>query len=418
MKGTTMKQKIQYRTYILAGIRNKTGRNLATIFCFAFIAANIFSGQYLLAGAMGSADQGVSRMGADFIAAPVQYTVFLRGAGPDNTFAIVKAVPSVWRMKNDTIGIIGNVQGVSMVSPQLYVSTLILPELSKTPVDIFGIDPATDFTIQPWLKHPLPGPLRSGEVITGSRISGDISSTIQVSDRIYTVRGRLDPTQSAIDNTVFMPLDDAYSLAFTEGIIPSSAPRISHGDINAVLIQIGPGEDTDIVGARIRRALPPSQTAVIGRHFSLDPVSQDIQGLPGLLNYVSLIIVLAAFPLIALIAAMVAHERRREIGLLRSMGARRNVIFGLIFAESLFLAAIGGIAGIIASFVTFTLLNMQGIINSALGVPFRMPPIADTGFMAGIALCAVIAIGSTASMYPAYMSSRMNPYDAIRQEGQ
>ena len=413
-----MKQKIQYQTYIMAGIRNKAGRNLATIFCFAFIAANIFSGQYLLTGAMGSADQGVSRMGADFIAAPVQYTVFLRGAGPDNTFAIVKAVPSVWRMKTDTMGIIRNVQGVSMVSPQLYVSTLNLPELSKSPVDIFGFDQATDFTIQPWLQQPLPGPLRPGEVIIGSRISGDISSTILISDRRYIVRGRLDPAQSAIDNTIFMPLDDAYSLASAAGVIPSSAPGISDGDINAVLIHIGPGEDPDIVGARIRRALPPSQTAVIGRHFSLDPVSQDIQGLPGLLNYISLIIVLAAFPLIALITAMVAHERRREIGLLRSMGAKRNVIFMLIFAESLFLAAIGGIAGIIASLIMFTLLNMQGIINSAVGVSFRMPTLADTGFMAGIALFAVIVIGSAASMYPAYMSSRVNPHDAIRPEGQ
>ena len=40
----------------MAGIRNRRGRNFATIFFFAFISANIFSGQYLLAGAMGSAD--------------------------------------------------------------------------------------------------------------------------------------------------------------------------------------------------------------------------------------------------------------------------------------------------------------------------------------------------------------------------
>lgn len=413
-----MKQKIHYLTYIMAGIRNKPGRNLATIFCFAFIAANIFSGQYLLAGAKGSAEQGVSRMGADFIVAPLQYTVFLRGAGPDNTFAIVKALPSVWRMNNNTVAVIGNVEGVSEVSPQLYVSTLNLPGLSKSPVDIFGIDPATDFTIRPWLQQPLPGPLGSGEVIIGHQVAGDISSAIRISGRSYAVRGRLDPTGSAIDTTIFMRMDDAYTLASTGGVIPSSSPRISQGEINAVLLKIGPGEEPDIVGARIRRALPPSQTTVIGRHFTLDPVSKDIQGLPGLLQYISIIIVLAAFPLVALIAAMVAHERRREIGLLRSMGAKRNSIFTFVFAESLFLAAIGGITGVIASVITFTLLNMQGILTSTLQVSFRMPSLADTGVMAGIALLVVIAIGSTASCYPAYMSSRMNPYDAIRLEGQ
>jgi hypothetical protein len=39
---------------------------------------------------------------------------------------------------------------------------------------------------------------------------------------------------------------------------------------------------------------------------------------------ISGVVVLASFPLIALIAAMVAHERQREIGLLMAMGAKRN----------------------------------------------------------------------------------------------
>ena len=412
-----MKQQMNYLTFIMAGIRNKPGRNLATAFCFAFIAANIFSGQYLLAGAIGSVGQGVSRMGADIIVAPPEYTVFLRGAGPDNTFAIVKTLPSDWRMKNNSMDLIGKVQGVSLISPQLYVSTMNVSGVSSSPVDIFGIDTLTDFTIQPWLQQPLDNALRPGEVIVGHLIPGDVSTKVEVSNHIYTIAGRLDPTQSAVDTTIFMRMDDAYALAATKDIAPPSAPRISPGDINAVLVRITPGEDPDIVGARIRRSFPPSHVAVIGRHFTLDPVSKDMQGLPGILNSISVIIVVAAFPLIALIAAMVAHERKREIGLLKSMGAKRNVIFGLVVAESLSLAAIGGIAGVIVSVITFTLLNTTGMLNSALQVSFRMPSAIDTCLMAGTALLVVIAIGSIASLYPAYTSSRMNPYDAIWGEG-
>ena len=415
-KGCAMKKEINYLTFIVAGIRNKPGRNLATVFCFAFIAANIFSGQYLIAGAMGSVNQGITRMGADYIVAPVQYSVFLRGSGPENTFAIVTAFPSVWRVNNTIMDVIGNVQGVSKMSPQLYVSTLNLPALSSSPVDVFGIDPTTDFTIQPWVRQPLKHPLDPGEIIVGHQINGEISSKIQVSTHAYTIAGRLDPTQSAVDNTIFLRLDDAYTLAATEGIVHPSAPHISPGDINAVLVRIVPGENPDTVGASIRRSFPRTQITVIGRHFTLDPVSQDIEGLPFLLNSISVIIVVAAFPLIALIAAMVAHERQREIGLLKSMGAKRNVIFSLVIAESLFLAAIGGIAGVVASLITFNILNTQGILNSVLQVSFRMPTIAETGLMAGVALIVVIAIGSIASLYPAYRSSRMNPYDAIRGE--
>jgi putative ABC transport system permease protein len=416
-----MSQKMGYATLIVAGIRNKPGRNLATLFCFAFIAANIFSGQFLIAGASGGLNRSVSRMGADHVVVPAQYMVFLRGAGPTNTVAIVLAEPSNYRIKSAIMEKIGNVQGVSSMSPQLYVTTLNLPKLSPTPVDIYGIDPETDFTIQPWLQKPLNTPLRNGEVIVGHSVAGDVSAEISVGSQNFRIAGKLDPTRSSIDNTIFMPMEDAYLLASVKGVVPASSPRISSGDVNAILIRDSPGEDLDIVGARIKRIFSSSPEykyfSVIGRHFTLDPVTEDIQAIPGLLNLISVFVVIIALPLIALIAAMVTHERQREIGLLMSMGAKRNNVFFLVIAESLVLAAAGGIAGVGVSLFAFFLMNAQGILNSALQVSFRMPQLIEIGSMAGLALLVVIIIGSISSLWPAYRSSTMNPYDAIRQDG-
>ena len=144
----------------------------------------------------------------------------------------------------------------------------------------------------------------------------------------YTVAGRLDPTQSAADTTIYMGLDDAYVLAAAEGIVPRTGPRILPGDISAVLVRDSPGENSDTVGSRINKAFSSSNSArniaVINRHFTLTPVSRDIQDIPGLLLIISAFVVIAALPLIALIAAMVAHERQREIGLLKAMGAKRK----------------------------------------------------------------------------------------------
>ncbi len=416
-----MKQKMSYLTFILAGIRNKPGRNLATVFCFAFIAINIFSGQLLLAGAGGGVNRGISRMGADQIVVPAQYLVFLRGSGPDNTMAIVKAEPSTYRINTSIMDTVGKVGGVSQMSPQLYVTTLNLPALSPTPVDLYGIDPVTDFTIQPWLRQPLIKPLGPDEVIVGSGIRGDVSSKISVPGHSYTVAGRLDPTRSSVDHTIFLRLDDAYALADSGRIVPLSAPRITPGDVNAVLVRDVPGEDSSAVVKRIKRNLSYSYSSTyvsaIGRHFTLDPVTENIQGIPDILNTISVFVVVAALPLIALIAAMVAHERQREIGLLMSMGAKRSVIFFVVIAESLVLATIGGFAGVSAGFVIFSLLNMLGMLNGALQVSFAMPGLADISVIAGAAILVVIAIGSISSLWPAYRSSIMNPYDAIRNEG-
>jgi putative ABC transport system permease protein len=172
------------------------------------------------------------------------------------------------------------------------------------------------------------------------------------------------------------------------------------------------------VRREILSAYPSRNISVIGRHFTLDPVSQNVQGIPNLLNIISAFVVIAALPLIALIAAMVTHERQREIGLLMSMGAKRNVIFFLVIAESMVLAVVGGIAGVGAGLVAFTVLNTQGFLNSALQVTFAMPTPAETSLMAGLVLLVVISIGSISSLWPAYQSSMMNPYDAIQREGQ
>jgi putative ABC transport system permease protein len=411
-----MSRKMNYLTFIIASIRNKPGRNLATVFCFAFIAANVFSAQYLISGASGSFDQGVLRMGADLMVVPYQYQWFFKGSGPQNTVALVKVDPVTFRFSSGAMEHMKTINNISKMSPQLYVAKLDVPDLSGSPVDIYGIDPATDFTIRPWLQQPLEGALGPGEVIVGNGIPVGKLSRFSLYGHDYVVAGKLDSTQSPIDQTIFMGLDDAYALAAEKGVLGKSDPPINRGDISAVMVQVAPGVDPDVISSRIRQ--PSTAITVIKRHFTLDPASQDVSGIPSLLNMISDVVIVATLPLIAIISAMVSFERQREIGLFMSMGAKRNVIFSLVIVESLILAALGGITGIGASLAVLFLLNMQGFLTSVLQVSFRMPSATGISMIIVISLFVVIAIGSIASLWPAYRSSMMNPYDAIRSKGQ
>jgi putative ABC transport system permease protein len=397
-----------YPAYLSAGLRNRAGRNLAAVVCFALIAANIFSGQYLVAGEVESVGQGVGRMGADLLVVPQEYARAGQGAETEGSMALVAVAPSDHRFDGGVLGEIAGVAGVSGVSPQLYAGAVSVPELSAAPVHVYGVDPATDFTILPWLAAPLGAPLAPGEVILGHGLGRAVGDTVPIGGRTFTVAGVLDPTQSGIDGSVFVPLDDARGLA--PGGVPADA-------VSAGLVRVAPGEDPEQVAFNITRPGSAATLTVVERHFALDPVSRSLQGLPGFLNTVSAVVVIAAFPLIALIAAMVAHERRREIGLLRAMGAGRRVVVVLVTAESLLLAAIGATAGVGASLGILLAMEANGVLASALQVSFRTPAATEVVVYAGITFLVVIAMAGLSSVYPAYRTGRMNPFDAIRVEG-
>jgi putative ABC transport system permease protein len=411
-----MIQKASLARFVLAGIRNRPGRNLATVFCFAFIAANIFSAQYLVAGMAGALIEGGSRTGADLLVIPTQYALLVKGnqMGPVSAGTIIRVEPSVMRINSSVMDSIGRVPGVSAMSPQLYVVSLTLPSMSPVPVDVYGIDPVTDFTVGPWLQEPLKKTLGPGEILVGNAVSGDVSSPVTIGTGTYTIAGRLDLTRSAVDHAVFMTLDDAYALAAEPGILPPATPPIQPGTVNAVLVAVEPGTDPALVGARIQQPFSYGYLRVLERNFALRPVSQAVQGLPAIINTIAVIVILAALPLIALIAAMAAHERQREIGLLVAMGAKRNLIFFIVIAESLVLAITGAVIGIGTSMVAFMLINGGQYIRIPFLQGFQAPPALETGMMAMVSLCMVIIVGSIAALWPAWRISRMNPYAAIR----
>jgi putative ABC transport system permease protein len=412
-----MKREMHLAGFILAGVRNKVGRNLATVFCFAFIAANIFSAQYLTTGTAGSFDVGVSRMGADLLVVPAPYAVHVQGKqmSPASAGTIIRVEPSTIRFNSTVMDKIARVPDVADFSAQLFVASVRIPGQAD-PADVYGIDPVTDFTVRPWLQERLKAPLGPGQAIIGSAVPGDVSSQITVGVRPYTIAGRLNPTNSAVDRSVFVTLDDAYTLAAIPGILSPSDPEIRKNTVNGFLVRAEPGSDPELVGARIQQPFSYEYLRVMQRHFTLTSASQAAQGLPGLLKIVSLVVVLAAMPLIALISAMVANERQREIGLLISMGAQRRLIFVIVMAESLILAFAGGVIGTVSSLTALFLLNDHGVLSSTFHSAFVTPGADQVGMMAATALGIVIIIGTVASFWPAYRSSRLDPFNAIRMD--
>jgi putative ABC transport system permease protein len=106
------------------------------------------------------------------------------------------------------------------------------------------------------------------------------------------------------------------------------------------------------------------------------------------------------------IMTIAVRERTQEIGLLRSIGSTRRQVQRLFLSESVVLAAMGGVLGLLAGGGVVVLLDFA---LPALPVRFSLPYIlAAEGVAVGIGLVAGVA--------PANRAARLDPLEALRTE--
>jgi ABC-type lipoprotein release transport system permease subunit len=119
---------------------------------------------------------------------------------------------------------------------------------------------------------------------------------------------------------------------------------------------------------------------------------------------------------------MVVLERTRELGMLTAIGMNKKRVFSMIMLESVFLSLVGGIAGMITSYIVIRITANTGINLSqyaegfgALGYSALIYPQITAGFF-GVVTILIIITGVISSIYPAMKALKLNPVEAIRAE--
>jgi putative ABC transport system permease protein len=110
------------------------------------------------------------------------------------------------------------------------------------------------------------------------------------------------------------------------------------------------------------------------------------------------------------------YERRREIGILQAMGARRRVIFALFMLESGFYGLLGGITGvitgIIAARIASPLISSNAFTVFVQNGDAAMLDLSLLATAVGFSMIAAIVAG----VYPAWRASQLSPVEAITYE--
>jgi len=122
------------------------------------------------------------------------------------------------------------------------------------------------------------------------------------------------------------------------------------------------------------------------------------------ISIVSVFMIVGGVVIMNIMLAVVS-ERTHEIGIRKSVGARRQDILNQFLVESATMAAAGGVIGVVVA-VALTLIG-----DAATPVPMDVPMYA---VLVGVGMSA--AVGIFFGIYPAQRAAKLDPIDALRME--
>jgi putative ABC transport system permease protein len=386
-------------------IRGKAFRSAIVFLCVLGVAGFLLGTTLIISGAENSLNVGIQRLGADILVVP-------EGSQTEVEAALLMGKPtSVW-MPASKADEVASIPGVEAVSSQMFLQSLYgAPCCTVSEMFLVVYDPATDFTVKPWLEKELGRPLKKGEVIGGNYIFVPPGEQyIRLYGYNTTLVGDLAATGTGIDQTVFMTDETAIDMAKSSLTTAVSPLIIPPGQISEVMVKISPGADRHAVAQDIKakvQGVVPLESPNLFAQFR-----HQMAGL--LWEFVSIMAVfwVLSAVLIGLIFSMAVNERRREIAVLRAMGATRSFVFRSVLAEAGMLALGGTLLGVVLAVLVVYMFRTY--IVSSLGIPFLFPGVGTFLLMVCAGTAFIMGSVLLAASIPAFRASRLEPAIAAR----
>jgi putative ABC transport system permease protein len=238
-----------------------------------------------------------------------------------------------------------------------------------------------------------------------------LGKTARINHQPFKIIGVMESVGEPGDNSVILPLNTARRYIFGIG-----------EEVNQIIVQA-------TQAATVLAARDEVTSIISDRHKIKNPTRRDFevqvlgQGLKAFNQVLAMLTIftgsVAAISLfvggvgVLNIMLVSVTERTREIGIRKAVGATRRAILEQFLVESIVLAGLGGIIGVVAGCGLSALGAVIAPTLSPLFAAFA-PDVTVTSILVSFAIS--LAIGVISGGYPANRAAQLPPIEALRYE--
>jgi putative ABC transport system permease protein len=360
---------------VTANIRSRPTRTFISILAVALGVILMLVVGGIVTGTLNDSLGRTVALGSDFILQP---------SGASVIYAFSEA-----SLNEKLEGVIQKIPGVAAVTP-------VLSKFSTKDFGlVFGID----------LKsyNQFPGRL---EILEGT---ASLKGDEVIVDRAYADAQKVRPGMTInVLNHEFKVTAICRPGAIVRVFIPLETMKVLNGTpdkVTIMFIKAAPDSDLDQVYKALRNKFP-SNSILRGSDPKLLLAETPLPGFNEFRMLLVVVSMLLSFMVILLAMYTTIFERTREIGILKSLGASRRFIVGMILRESAMICGLGAILGIIISeIIRVVIISRFPTLQVSMGM-FDLLRGLFLGLLAG----------TLGALYPAYKAARMDPVKALSYE--
>ena len=379
----------------------KPARSLALIFISAFLALSAFGGTVMVMSLSNGINSLSARLGADIIVTPYAAT-----SQVSYDSVIIQGKPGQFYMDSKYYEEIKTeIEGIDKITAQFYLASAKASCCSSR-LQIIGFDPATDFSIQPWVEKSYSDKLGLYDAVVGSDVTPNTDMTVEIYGKTLHVQALLDKTGTELDSALYVDIDTMKELIRAHNEKNPNQEKTIDPDnvVSSVLIKVADGYDIDEVAGDIN--LHVRQVKAIRTQNMISGVSESLSGVSATISLLMVVVWILSAVILAIVFTMNINERKKEFAVLRVLGASRVKLAGIVFREAALYGFLGSLLG--AGLTVLITALFTPAIENMIGLPFLLPPVPVMLIAGALTVVLTIAAGAVTAALSAVKISKID----------